>query len=141
MRHAPTPVVLLSALALTACAGGPTPSGPPDFSPIATTPTATAKLYADCIAQAAQRGRYGHAYDEVHVVIFTCDGEPARAFFDALSFWAASQNSEVIEGDRTIRSTTRIERDLFAADYCEKRLDAVTCSISLRTGEFAQPAR
>lgn len=139
MRHAPTPAVLVCALALTACAGGPTPSDPPDFSPIAATPSAQARLYADCIAQAAQRGRYGHAYDEVHVVIFTCDGEPARAFFDALGSWAAAQNSEVIEGDRTIRSTTRIERDLFAADYCEARGDVATCSISLRTGEFAQP--
>jgi len=132
-------IACLSALTLAACATAPEPSGPPDFAPIPTTSSANARFYADCIAQAAQTGRYGHAYDEVHVVVFTCEGEPARAFFAALGPWAASQNSEVVVGDRVIRSTTRIERDLFAADWCERRGDAHACSISLRTGEFAIP--
>ncbi|HEV2082919.1 MAG TPA: hypothetical protein VGR32_10790 [Brevundimonas sp.] len=134
-----TILLAASAATLGACATAPETAGPADFTPIASTPSANARLYADCIAQATQRNRYGHAYEEVHVVIFTCDGAPARAFFDALGPWAASQNSEVVTGGRTIRATTRIERDLFAADYCEKRGEAVTCSISLRTGEFARP--
>ncbi|HEV7228163.1 hypothetical protein [Brevundimonas sp.] len=132
-------IACLSALVVTACATAPGPSGPPDFSPISTTASVNARLYADCIAQAARTGRYGHAHDEVHVVVFTCDGEPARAFFEALGPWAAAQNSEVVVGDRLIRSTTRIERDLFAADWCERRGEVHACNISLRTGEFAQP--
>lgn len=129
----------LAALTLTACATAPQPSGPPDFTPIPTTSSANARFYADCIAQAARTGRYGHAHDEVHVVVFKCDGEPARAFFEALGPWATSQSSEVVLGDRVIRSTTRIERDLFAADWCERRGDMHACSISLRTGEFTLP--
>ena len=132
-------LVLLAALTLTACATAPAPSGPPDLTPVATTPSAHARLYADCVAQAVQSGAYGHAFDEVHVVIFTCDGAPARAFFDALGPWSTEQNSEIVDGDRVIRSTTRIERDLFAADYCERRGADHQCRISLRTGEFGQP--
>lgn len=127
---------LAAALTLAACATTPEPSGPPDYTPITATPAPRAALYADCIAQAAASGRYGHAYDEVHVVIFTCDGAPARSFFEALADFSAAANSEAIVGDRVIRSTTRVERDLFAADYCERRAAAYSCAISLRTGEF-----
>lgn len=132
----PVAAGLVAAFALSACATTPEPSGPPDYTPIAAAPAPRAALYADCIAQAAASGRYGHAYDEVHVVIFTCDGGPARAFFDALAGFSAAANSEVTVGDRTIRSTTRIERDLFAADYCERQGARYSCAISLRTGEF-----
>ena len=65
--------------------------------------------------------------------------EAIRAFFDALGPWSAEQNSEIVDGDRVIRATTRIERDLFAADYCERRGVDYQCRISLRTGEFGQP--
>ena len=124
-------------LTLGACASTPDgPAGPPDFTPITATPAPRAALYADCIAQAAASGRYGRAYDEVHVVVFTCEGEPARTFFDALAAFSAANGSEVAVGDRTIRSTTRIERDLFAADYCERQRGLYRCAISLRTGEF-----
>ncbi|MFC5343280.1 hypothetical protein ACETK8_07630 [Brevundimonas staleyi] len=135
----PALVTALGAITLTACATTPEPSGPPDYTPIATLPAPRAKLYADCIAQAATAGRYGRAEDGVHVVVFTCDGVPARAFFDGLADFSAAANSEVEVGDRVIRSTTRIERDLFAADYCEHSGGAYSCSISLRTGEFVLP--
>jgi hypothetical protein len=131
--------VAAASLLAAACASTPEAAGPPDFSRIATTPSPNARFYADCIAQAAALNRYGHAYDEVHVVVFTCEGEPAHAFFEALGPWSAQQQSEVTVGDRVIRSTTRIERDLFAADYCEREGAAYRCAISLRTGEFAEP--
>ena len=133
----PAVIAVLGAISLSACATTPdAPAGPPDYTPIATTPAARAKLYADCIAQSAASGRYGRAEDGIHVVVFTCDGAPARAFYDALAAWSAANASEVVTGDRTIRSTTRIERDLFAADYCEHSGAAYSCSITLRTGEF-----
>ncbi len=136
-------LVVLAAIApmllTAACASVPEPAGAPDFTPIATTPSTHARLYGDCIAQAVAADRYGHAYDEVHVVIFTCEGPPARAFFEALGPWSQALGSEVIVGGRTIRPTTRIERDLFAADYCEQDGASYRCAISLRTGEFAQP--
>ncbi len=126
-----------AALAIGACASAPDGSvGPPDFTPIAALPAPRAALYADCIAQAAASGRYGRAHDGVHVVIFTCEGPPARMFFDALADFSAAQDSEVTTGERVIRSTTKIERDLFAADYCERRRSTYSCAISLRTGEF-----
>lgn len=135
-----TMTALAATIALSACATmGEAPSGPPDFTPIRFASTPNARLYADCIAQAVAAGRYGHAYDEVHVVGFTCEGAIAQTFFDALGPWSASQNSEVVSGSRVVRSTTRIERDLFAADYCERDGSAYRCVISLRTGEFAQP--
>ncbi|MBU1348273.1 MAG: hypothetical protein KKA16_15140 [Alphaproteobacteria bacterium] len=128
---------LCASIAVSACASMPAASvTPPDFTPITTTSAPHAALYADCIAQAVAADRYGRAYDEVHVVVFTCDGRPARVFFDALADWSARTGSEVVVGDRTIRPTTRIERDLFAADYCERREAAYSCAVSLRTGEF-----
>lgn len=127
----------LATLALTACATTPdAPAGPPDFTPIATTSAPRAALYADCIGQAAASGRYGHAHGGLDLVLFTCDGEPARTFFDALGPWSAAIDSEVAVGDRIIRATTKIERNLFAADYCERQGATHTCVISLRTGEF-----
>lgn len=132
----PALVATLGAITLTACATAPAPSGPPNYAPITTTPAPRAKLYADCIAQAAASGRYGRAKDGIHVVVFTCDGAPARAFFDGLAAFSAANATEVVDGDRVIRSTTRIERDLFAADYCERSGASYSCSITLRTGEF-----
>lgn len=132
----PVLVVALATTSLTACATTEAPSGPPDYSPIETTPAPRAKLYADCIAQSAASGRYGRAEDGIHVVVFTCDGAPARAFYDGLAEFSAANGSEVTAGDRTIRSTTRVERDLFAADYCEHSGGSYSCSITLRTGEF-----
>lgn len=132
----PALVAAISAISLSACATTEAPSGPPNYAPITTTPAPRARLYADCIAQAAASGHYGRAEDGLHVVIFTCDGAPAQAFYDGLGAWSAQNQSEVTVDDRVIRSTTRIERDLFAADYCERRGAAYSCSISLRTGEF-----
>lgn len=132
----PALVAAFGAITLSACATTPEPSGPPDYTPIATTPAPRAKLYADCIAQSAASGRYGRAEDGIHVVVFTCDGAPARAFFDGLADFSAANSSEVVIGDRTLRSTTRIERDLFAADYCERSDATYSCLITLRTGEF-----
>lgn len=130
---------LVCGLAMSACATAPETAGPPDFSPVGVAPSRTAKLYADCISQAAATNRYGHAYDEIHIVVFTCDGAPARTFFEALGPWSSQEGSEVVLGERMIRSTTRIERDLFSADYCERTGETYRCAISLRTGAFAQP--
>ena len=128
---------LAASLALAGCASvADAPAGPPDYTPIVATPAPRAALYADCIAQAAAASRYGHARDGLDVIVFTCDGAPARIFFDALTDFSAANGTEVTTGDRVIRSTTKIERDLFAADYCEHRGVAYTCSISLRTGAF-----
>lgn len=128
---------LVASVALAGCASTPdAPAGPPDFTPIAATPAPRAALYADCIAQAAAAGRYGHAHDGLHVIIFTCEGRPAQTFFDALADFSAANDTQVTTGDRVMRATTKIERDLFGADYCEHRGSTYSCSITLRTGEF-----
>lgn len=140
MTRVPASVLVLGAvLATTACATAPDPVGAPDVSVIAVQPSVRAKLYADCIADAVRSERYGYARDGLEVVVFTCADEPAKAFFDALGPWSSTTQSEISVGDRTIRPTTKIERDLFAADYCERAGQTFRCAITLRTGEFARP--
>jgi hypothetical protein len=128
------------AVSVSACASMPEPSGPADFSPIATQPSPQAALYANCIGQAVASGRYGRASDDsTDLILFTCEGEPARAFYDALAGRSAEVGSEVTVGDRTIRSTNPVQRDLFGVDYCEMEASEHRCVLSFNGGAFLQP--
>ena len=137
-RPASVPALLLAGL-LAACATAPEPSGPPDLTPAAgEAAPARAELYADCIGQAATAGTYDRMRDpDTTLLRFTCTGEPARAFDDALGDWSARQESEWTAAGRTWRSTNRVRRDLFGVDYCSTGgPDDHQCVIVLNTGSF-----
>ncbi len=132
--------LILSLLAVSACASTPEPTGPADFSRISTQPSPQAALYANCIGQAVTTGRYGRASDDsTDLILFTCESEPARAFYDALVGRSAEVGSEVTVGDRTIRSTNPVQRDLFGVDYCEFDGGSHRCVLSFNGGAFLRP--
>jgi hypothetical protein len=132
--------LLLTLAGLSACATEPGgASGPPDYSAVATLPPSPrARLYADCVAASVAAGTYAHAQNhDTDLVVFTCNGRPARAFYEGLAEHSAAVGSEFVHDGRTWRSTNRVERDLFGVDVCYT--DAATdfrCSISLNAGPF-----
>lgn len=126
---------------LTACAHGPeTPDGPPDYAPIAGEPApANARYYADCIGQAAMKGAYRRASDGGgdELILFTCDGAPARAFYDALGPWSARLGSAFEHEGRSYRSTAKILRNMFGVDSCSAAENADhRCVITFNAGDF-----
>lgn len=133
-------LLALSGLVASACASGPdTPVGPPDYSAVATLPPSPrARLYADCVAASVAAGTYAHAQNHnTDMVVFTCDGRPARAFYVGLADHSAAVGSEFVHDGRTWRSTNRVERDLFGVDVCSTDGAAnFRCSISLNAGPF-----
>jgi len=135
-----TPVAaLLLALAATACAHAPeTRAAPADYSVVATEPSPNARFYADCIAEAVAANRYGRAYDEsTEMVLFTCTGTPARAFYEALGPWSAEAGSEASVDGRTFRSTNPVQRNLFGVDHCSTSgAGDYRCVVSLNAGAF-----
>lgn len=134
-------LVSLLFLSLGACATTQ-PEVPiePDYSEIATDPAPpNAQLYADCFVQSAQSGTYRRAHDGGgdELILFTCTGEPARAFYEALGPWSARLGSEFVMGDRTARSTSRVRRNLYGTDYCSAVGEADhRCVISFNAGDF-----
>jgi hypothetical protein len=124
--------------ALTGCAGHSPPPVAPEYAPVATRPaSARAALYEGCLADAIAGQRVAQAVDaDTSLLVFTCRGEPARAFYDGLAEWAAQQHSEFVYGGRTFRSTTRVRHDLFGVDYCATDGREHECVISLNAGAF-----
>jgi hypothetical protein len=125
---------------LAACATGPdAPSGPPDYSAIATLPPSPrARLYADCVVASVSAGTYTHARNiDTDLIVFTCDGLPARAFYEGLAEWSATIGSQFNHDGRIWRSTNRVETNLFGVDVCSTDGDGdFRCSISLNAGPF-----
>lgn len=110
----------------------------PDYRPVATTAApAEAALYADCLADAVANRRYAHAHDDAtQLLLFTCTGPAARAFFDGLATWSARIGSQFEHAGRTFRATARVREDLFGVDYCATDGTAYECVITLNTGAF-----
>lgn len=134
-------VAILSALGAAACShGAEGPPGPPDLTPIAGAPApANARLYADCIARAAANGTYRRADDGdgTEVILFTCEGPPALAFYEALGPWSRQIDSEFAMDGRTFRSTARVQRNLFGVDYCSASAAGDhRCVITFNAGDF-----
>ena len=124
------------------CMHSPRPPSPPaDFSPDTVQPSDRARLYADCIGEAVAANRYGRAHDEdTELVVFTCIGPPARAFFEGLDAWSLAVGSQVEADGRILRSTNPVLRDLFGVDHCiRSRAGEHSCSISLNAGAFLRP--
>lgn len=140
MIHTRNTAFLAATLAVTACASVPETTAAPDYREIAGDPApAHGKLYADCLAQGAQTGRYRRADDGggEELLLFTCDGDVARAFFDALAPWSAEIGSEVVAEGRTFRSTLKVQRGLFGVDYCSAAGGTDhRCVLSFNAGDF-----
>jgi hypothetical protein len=127
------------ALLLGACAHtSEEPPTAPDFSEVPTTASPNARFYADCIADAVRASRYGRASDgDTEMVLFTCVGPTARAFYDALGPHSFSVSSQVQAGGRTLRSTNPVRANLFGVDYCSTDNNGdYRCVISLNAGAF-----
>ena len=141
MHHASTAAGLVAAASLAACAHGPDPvAGPPDYAPIAGDPAPpNARLYADCIGQAAAAGTYRRASDGGgdELILFTCTGAPAKAFYDALGPWSAQLDSAFEHEGRAYRSTARVQANMFGVDSCSAASGADhRCVITFNAGDF-----
>lgn len=134
-------VITVIGLSLGACATSPAEAPiEPNYSAIVTdSAPLNAHLYADCFEQAARNRSYQRAHDGGgdELILFTCSGEPARAFYEALGPWSARLGSEFAMGDRTARSTARVRENLYGVDYCSALADADhRCVISFNAGDF-----
>lgn len=126
---------------MAACASAPDgPPAAPDYAPIAGEPApANARLYADCIGQAAAAGTYRRASDGGgdELILFTCTGAPARAFFEALAPWSAKIDSAFDHDGRSYRSTAQVQRNLFGVDSCSAANGTDhRCVITFNAGDF-----
>jgi len=112
----------------------------PDYRPIALEePTPRAQLYADCLADATANRRFHRAHDEgTSLLVFTCTGDPARAFYDGLAEWSAQIGSQFQHASRTYRSTSRVRQNLFGVDYCATDGTQHECALTLNVGEFVR---
>lgn len=140
MRRFTTLACLAVGLSAAACAHAPeAATAPPDYTPIVGEPAPPhAHLYADCISQAAGTGDYRRAAnggDEL--ILFTCTGAPARAFYDALGPWSAQIGSAFERDGRTYRSTARVQANMFGVDSCSAAggVDH-RCVITFNAGDF-----
>ena len=111
-------------LAAAACASAPesAPSEPPDVRLTEGLPAPPqARLYAECISQAAETGSYVRERDG-GTLRFTCTGGIAKWFFDAIGPWSAKIDSEVAADGVTWRFSKKLIRDSYGVDGCS--LDA-----------------
>ena len=141
MHHAAPFAALVAAASLAACAHGPAPvPGAPDYAPITGDPAPpNARYYADCIGQAAASGTYRRAADGGgdELILFTCTGAPARAFYDALGPWSVRIDSAFEHEGRSYRSTAKVQADMFGVDSCSAVSDAdYRCVITFNAGDF-----
>ena len=122
-------------IVLAACAGHrPSPAAAPDYKPVATEPApAQGQLYGDCLADAVANHRIARAMDkDTALLLFTCTGAPAKAFYDGLAAYSARIHADFTRDGQTYRSTQRVRHDLFGVDYCS----AEQCVITLNAGDF-----
>ncbi len=127
MRRA---LLLPALLSLAACAHGGGPA-PPDPKP--EPPNARARLYADCLHQAAGAGSYDRLGRYLRL---TCAGAPAGALFAAMETYARNRgNVAVVDGVETrgLTSTT-------VNDRCWRRGGETSCLIVVPVGAFLDPA-
>jgi hypothetical protein len=139
----PNPLLASLALAgtLTACAHAPEGVvAAPDYTPLAGDPApANARLYADCLGQAAAAGTYRRAADGGgdELILFTCTGAPALAFYDALGPWSALIDSAFVHDGRSYRSTAKVQTNMFGVDSCSAANgDDHRCVLTFNAGDF-----
>lgn len=139
--HRGIPAVAVLAAFAAACASAPDmPAVAPDYTPLAGQPASThARFYADCIRQAADTGLFRQVIDGGdELLLFTCTGAPARAFYDALGPHSDAIGSAFRQNGRAARSTAVVQRNLIGVDYCS--VDAAggdpTCIVTFNAGDF-----
>ena len=134
-------VICLSAVAaLAACvsAPAPAPTGPPDITLTPGLPAPPhANLYAGCIGQAASTGAINRERDG-GTLGFTCTGDLAKHFFDALGPWSAKMGSEIVSDGRTYRFSQKLIKDNYGVDYCVADAGAHTCIVILAVSRLIE---
>lgn len=132
-------IVIAMLVPLSACASAPepAPSGPPL---VALTPglpaPPQAKLYADCIAQAAATGAYNTERDG-GTLRFTCTGDVAKAFYNGLGQRSAEVGSEYVAGGLTWRFSNKLIKDAYGVDGCASEgAGKYQCVVVLNAGGF-----
>jgi hypothetical protein len=131
---------LLVALGACAHASDATPVAP-DYTPIAGEPAPpNARYYADCIGQAATSGTFRRASDGGgdELILFTCTGAPARAFYDALGLWSVRLGTGFVHDGRSYRSTAKVVANMFGVDSCSVNATDADhrCVITFNAGDF-----
>ncbi|MFC7379676.1 hypothetical protein [Brevundimonas sp. GCM10030266] len=141
MRHLFRLIAATTLIATAACAHGPeAPPSPPNYAPLAGQPTGPhARLYADCIRLAAAAGHYRQVIDGGdELLLFTCSGSIAQAFWDALGPHSERMGSAFEHDGRRYRSTAKVERNMVGVDYCT--VDAAggdaRCVMTFNAGDF-----
>ena len=135
-------LAILCTLASGACATAP--EAPPmaaNYAAVPTqAPTPNARLYADCLEQAAAAGAYRRTDDGrgAEFLLFTCTGAPAAAFVTALMPWSDKIGSVFQRDGRTFRSTAKVQADLFGVDSCSTDASGgdPICILSFNAGDF-----
>jgi hypothetical protein len=112
------------------------PSGSPDLTLTPGLPAPPqAKLYADCIAQAASAGAYNTERDG-GTLRFTCTGDVAKTFYDGLGAWSAKIGGEYAVDGQTWRFTKKLIKDAYGVDFCTTSQAGYQCVVILAVGEF-----
>jgi hypothetical protein len=98
----------------------------------AITPTASARPRRPGAFRRASDG----GGDEL--ILFTCTGAPARAFYDALGPWSVRLGTGFLHDGRSYRSTAKVQANMFGVDSCS--VDASDadprCVITFNAGDF-----
>lgn len=142
MRRTVRPLALVCLAGLVAaCAHAPEAvATAPDYAPITGDPAPpNARYYADCISQSAATGDFRRASDGGgdELILFTCTGAPARAFYDALGPWSARLGSAFDYQGRGYRSTAKVVANMFGVDSCSAAAGADhRCVITFNAGDF-----
>ncbi|CAN5244935.1 hypothetical protein BH09PSE2_BH09PSE2_25020 [soil metagenome] len=92
-------VIAVALLSLAACAHGGGP-GAPETLPTDRAPDGRARMFADCVTQAAAGGavmRFGS------YLRYRCSGAPAKALYDEAQAFSQARKLEFVEGPRTTR--------------------------------------
>lgn len=138
MKFAP----LLAAFALAACAHGgkeEAPGGPPDVRLLPGTPAPPqAKLYADCLGEAAKTGSYVREAEGGRLR-FSCTGSIAKSFYDGLASRSAEQKSEYVAEGRTWRFSNALIKNSIGTDGCSTDGKGdYACFVVLNVGGFLE---
>ena len=71
------------------------------------------------------------------LILFTCTGAPAHAFYDALGPWSARIGSAFEHDGRVYRSTAKVQANLFGVDSCSTANGAdPRCVLTFNAGDF-----
>lgn len=128
-------------LSAAACAHAPEPVPvTPDYAPLVAQPTGPhARLYAECIKQAAGSGAYRQLIDGGdELLLFTCDGPLAAAFWEALGPHSTAMDTAWERDGRRYRSTAKVQADLVGVDYCTVDASGADprCVLTFNAGDF-----